>query len=92
MNKKKDIKITKKNWPAFVLGILLLLWVFGYFDGNEKEDYALCVDWCVADMHECRAMNMQNRVFIDGDYWIQESYPEECHWDLNDCIDECKLD
>ncbi|MCD4759459.1 hypothetical protein K8R33_01055 [archaeon] len=92
MNKKKDIKMTKKNWPVFILTILVFLWLFGFFDGNRDEDYTDCVDWCVVDMYECMAMYMNYSVNINGEYWTKESYPDECYWDLDGCIDDCKLD
>ena len=73
-------------WKWIIIIIFVVL-VFNYiFDGNKKEEYTDCVDYCEMDNHEC--------ISFLGDVEGYVSYFEaiSCADDLEFCIDDCEDD
>ena len=76
----------KKNYWK-ITGIVLLVLLVWFLMGNNK-DYEYCVDNCVLDNEWC--VTDYTEYGKSGLWYLSEIEVEECFWDLEDCIEDCK--
>ena len=83
-NKEKGIWKDWKTWAIIILVIVL----FYNFNSSDSWKYQMCVDDCMSENWDC----VISQAVLIEDYggYIHKLDYELCHYDLEDCLYECK--
>ena len=87
---KKKLKENSKNNNLWVwLFIIAAIISFSYWNPfSNNNDYEYCVDSCVSENDFCLSMNIE--VASNFVEYILSEDMEDCQWDLEDCVEDCK--